>query len=68
MPKDFQTVRTVNKGHGRHEERTLTTSSLLNDYLDWPGLAQVFKLERRVQHGHRRGAPRNGLWHHQPDR
>jgi predicted transposase YbfD/YdcC len=45
--KDFQTVRTVNKGHGRHEERTLTTSSLLNDYLDWPGLAQVFKLERR---------------------
>lgn len=47
-PKDFQTVRTVNKGHGRHEERTLTTSSLLNDYLDWPGLAQVFKLERRV--------------------
>ncbi len=48
--KDFQTVRTVNKGHGRHEERTLTTSSLLNDYLDWPGLAQVFKLERRVVH------------------
>jgi predicted transposase YbfD/YdcC len=46
--KDFQTVRTVNKGHGRHEERMLTTSSLLNDYLDWPGLAQVFKLERRA--------------------
>jgi predicted transposase YbfD/YdcC len=46
--KDFQTGRTVNKGHGRHEERTLTTSSLLNDYLGWPGLAQVFKLERRV--------------------
>lgn len=47
-PKDFQTVRTVNKGHGRQEERTLTTSSWLNEYLDWPGLAQVFKLERRV--------------------
>jgi predicted transposase YbfD/YdcC len=46
--KDFQTVRTVNKGHGRREERTLTTSSLLNDYLNWPGLAQVFKLERHV--------------------
>lgn len=46
--KDFQTARSVNKGHGRHEERTLTTSSLLNDYLGWPGLAQVFKLERRV--------------------
>ena len=48
VAKDFQTARSVNKGHGRHEERTLTTSSLLNDYLDWPGLAQVFKLERRV--------------------
>lgn len=48
--KDFQTVRTINKGHGRHEERTLTTSSLLNDYLDWPGLRQVFKLERCVVH------------------
>lgn len=48
VAKDFQTAQTVNKGHGRHEERTLTTSSLLNDYLDWPGLAQVFMLERRV--------------------
>lgn len=47
VTKDFQTIRTVNKGHGRHEERTITTSSLLNDYLDWPGVAQVFKLERR---------------------
>jgi predicted transposase YbfD/YdcC len=46
--KDFQTARTVDKGHGRREERTLTTSSLLNDYLDWPGVAQVFKLERRT--------------------
>lgn len=46
--KDFQTAHTVDKGHGRHEARTLTTSSLLNDYLDWPGVAQVFKLERRT--------------------
>jgi predicted transposase YbfD/YdcC len=45
--KDFQTACTVSKGHGRHEERTLTTSSLLNGYLAWR-LAQVFKLERRV--------------------
>lgn len=47
VAKDFQTGRIVNKGHGRHEERTITTSSLLNKYLDWPGVAQVFKLERR---------------------
>ncbi len=46
VAKDFQTERIVNKGHGRSEERTITTSSQLNDYLDWPGLAQVFKLER----------------------
>ena len=46
-PTDFRTVQMVNKTHGRLEERTLTVSSLLNDYLDWPGLGQVFKLERR---------------------
>jgi predicted transposase YbfD/YdcC len=44
---DFQTVRQVNKGHGRIEERTLTTSLLLNSYLDWPKIRQVFQLERR---------------------
>jgi predicted transposase YbfD/YdcC len=47
---DFQQARTVNKAHGRLEERTLTVSSLLKDYLDWPGVAQVFKLERRFTH------------------
>jgi predicted transposase YbfD/YdcC len=46
-PTDFRIARTANKAHGRLEERTLTASSLLNDYLDWPGLGQVFKLERR---------------------
>lgn len=46
-PTDFQTARTMTKAHGRLEERLLTVSSLLNDYLDWPGLGQVFKLERR---------------------
>lgn len=46
-PMDFQQAKTVNKGHGRLEERTITVSSLLEDYLDWPEVAQVFKLERR---------------------
>lgn len=45
---DFRSEKTVDKQAGRIEERTLTTSSLLNDYLDWPHLGQVFKLERRV--------------------
>lgn len=47
-PKDFQTAQTVDNGHGRLEVRTLTTSSLLQEYADWPYLEQVFKLERRV--------------------
>jgi predicted transposase YbfD/YdcC len=36
------------KGHGRVERRTITTTTWLNGYLShWPGVAQVFRLERR---------------------
>jgi predicted transposase YbfD/YdcC len=45
---DFHSAKTTETQAGRIEERTLTTSSLLNDYLDWPHLGQVFKLERRI--------------------
>jgi len=48
-PTDFHTAQTVNGGHGRIETRTLTTSSLLNETCDWPGAAQVFKLERETE-------------------
>ena len=47
VPKDFETVKKISKGHGRLEERTLTVSSQLNDFLDWPYLQQVFRLKRR---------------------
>jgi len=47
LPKDFETVCQISKGHGRLEERTITVSSQLKDFLDWPYLEQVFKLERR---------------------
>jgi predicted transposase YbfD/YdcC len=47
-PKDFRSATITSKGHGRLEVRTLTTSSQLNDFLDWPFLQQVFKLERSV--------------------
>ena len=47
-PKDFETAQSVSKGHGRIEQRTLTVSSQLKDFLDWPYQEQVFKLERRV--------------------
>jgi predicted transposase YbfD/YdcC len=46
---DFLTAQTVNKGHGRIELRTLTTSEMLNAYAAWPGLAQVYRLERQFQ-------------------
>lgn len=48
LPKDFETVVRINKAHGRLEKRSLTVSSQLKDFLDWPYLEQVFKLERQV--------------------
>jgi len=44
---DFRTAIKVNYGHGRLEKRTIHTSSMLNDYQDWPGLGQVYRLERK---------------------
>jgi predicted transposase YbfD/YdcC len=44
---DFRPAETVNKGHGRIEKRQIQTSAMLNDYVDWPGLGQVYRLERR---------------------
>ena len=41
-------ARTVDIGHGRIEQRNLTTSEALGGYSDWPGLAQVFALGRHV--------------------
>jgi predicted transposase YbfD/YdcC len=43
---DFRTAKTINKDHGRLEERILTASSALKGYLNWPGVEQVFQLER----------------------
>jgi len=37
-PMDFRSAKSIEKQAGRLEERTLTVSSLLNDYLDWPYL------------------------------
>ena len=39
---------TIDIGHGRIEQRTLTTSEALVGYSVWPGLAQVFRIERYV--------------------
>jgi predicted transposase YbfD/YdcC len=39
---------TLDLGHGRIEQRGLQTSPVLAGYSQWPGLAQVFQLERQV--------------------
>lgn len=49
IPTDFLTAQKVNKGHGRLETRIITTSEMLNAYSTWPGLAQVYRLERHFQ-------------------
>jgi len=38
----------LEKGHGRRERRTLTATTALNDYLDWPGVGQVGRVESVV--------------------
>lgn len=50
---DRRTVRTIERGHGRQQEiRQLVASTDLTGYVDWPGLAQVFRLERTwLEHG-----------------
>lgn len=50
LSKHCQRISQVHKGHGRIEKRTIWVSTELNDYLDWPAVAQVFRLEREVWH------------------
>lgn len=38
--------KTFDKGHGRIEMRKIQTSTELNDYLEFPYVSQVFKVER----------------------
>jgi predicted transposase YbfD/YdcC len=49
---DWRTASTTNKGHGRVENRLITVSTELNDFLarDWHDVGQVFCLRRRIQH------------------
>ncbi len=44
--QDMREAITTNRGHGREEQRTLLASTDLNDYLDWPAVAQVCRVER----------------------
>jgi len=44
----MDTATTLNKGHGRRERRTLKATTARNEYLDWPGVAQVGQVESEV--------------------
>jgi predicted transposase YbfD/YdcC len=71
LSKNIRTAETVNKGHGRREKRILWASTELNDYLDWPGVAQVFRIERVIWHEKHRGYTRQvvfGLTSLSPER
>lgn len=46
LPKEI--AESVQKGHGRLEKRTLILMVDTTQFLDWPGVAQVFKLIREV--------------------
>ncbi len=43
-------AKTTEIGHGRLEKRTLTLMVDEEQFLDWPGVHQVFKLERETTH------------------
>ena len=45
----MDTATTLEKGHGRRERRTLTATTALNGYLDWPGVGQVGRVESVVE-------------------
>lgn len=50
----MQTVSRSDKGHGRRERRTLTSTIALNHHLDWPGVKQVCRVVReRILRGQR---------------
>jgi predicted transposase YbfD/YdcC len=62
LSKHCRRVSQVHKRHGRIEKRTILVSTELNDYLDWPGVAQVFRLEREVWHAKYQGWTRQVVY------
>jgi predicted transposase YbfD/YdcC len=62
-PLDQREVRTIDQGHGRTAEiRHLSASADLVGYLDWPGQAQVFRVERTwIEQGERKHQVRYGI-------
>ena len=49
LGEDETRAETLDKAHGRIEERSIRASAVLDDYLDWPYVQQVFEVNRRVR-------------------
>jgi predicted transposase YbfD/YdcC len=66
---DCRVARTVESGHGRRmERRELRASTDLTGYLDWPGIQQVFRLERTWhEHGEAQRALHYGVTSLRPE-
>jgi predicted transposase YbfD/YdcC len=62
LSQEIQVAALVTKGHGRRETRTLWASTELNEYLDWPGVQQVFRLERLIWHEKHQGYTREVVY------
>ena len=50
-PPDLKTAETVEKEHGRLEIRKITVSAEVVPHLQWPGAAQVARIERTREIG-----------------
>ena len=55
VPLEISEAKTVDKAHGRLEIREIRVSAELNEYAEWPRLAQVFEIKREWY--------RRGKWH-----
>jgi predicted transposase YbfD/YdcC len=62
LSKEIGVAVEVHKGHGRREKRTIWVSAQLNEYLNWPGVAQVFRLERLIWHEKHKGYTRQVVY------
>ena len=54
--QEVRTARSVDKGHGRVEVRSLEATERLSGYLDWPGLGQVCRIRRERKVGAQRSS------------
>jgi predicted transposase YbfD/YdcC len=49
-PGELLTNKLEEKGHGRLESRSLASTTALNEYLRWPGIAQIMRRTCRRRH------------------